>query len=149
MVRNRGMWCSSQGCSLPRAWLFLLLVLHTFHFQSQLTVSCAVFPEKELISKEQLLTSRLNRFLAFQRVQQYAVRQLNFLLSHCFFFPHDLGFLFMWYSCGWALIWSIIFLLRCEKTAVWVMNVSSSLERIDISHMLLTCEMNTDCKEET
>lgn len=149
MLQGHGMQHGSQGCSLLRAQLFLLLVLYTFHFQSQLTVSSAVFPEKELISKEQLLTTGLNRFLASLRAQQCAVRQLSFLLSHRFVFPHNLRFLFMWYSCGWALLWSIIFFLRCEKTAVWVMNVSSSLERIDTSHMLLTCEMNTDCKEET
>lgn len=132
--------CPGHGCF--SSWCFT-------RFISNHSSQPAVFPDKELIWKEQLLTTRLNRFLAFWGVQQCAVKQLSFLLSHCFFFPHNLRFLFMCYSCGWALIWSIIFLLRCEKTAVWVMNVSSSLERIDTSHMLLTCEMNTDCKEET
>lgn len=86
MLPSCGMQRSFQGRSLPRAWLFLLLVLHTFHFQSQLTVSSAVFPEKELISKEKLLTTGFNRFLAFQRVQQCAVKAAEFSFKSLFLF---------------------------------------------------------------
>lgn len=75
---------------------FTCAILRVSFRITQVIVSSAAFPEK--VNLKAIISHVPNRFLAFLRVQQPAVRKLNFLLSHCFFFPHTLPF----YLCGTA-----------------------------------------------
>lgn len=130
----------------PSISLSFLLICHCTHFMLHHTDD----RQQRSVCWERvnLLTTMHNGLLTLLRGSNLLLRSWIFFLSHGLFF---LTIFFYW--CGAAVDkhWygALYSVSGVKKTAAWVMNLSSSLEYIDTSHMLLTYEMNTDCKEET